>query len=115
MRYESLVEVQQEFWSRLRAEWLPAYCNDPGRCYAVEGFRADAKQVTDLDVLVRTKEKARTEFESKLKESEKKLDEVTRSVGDQSKMQARIDQLEKDVKAERTKLDEANVTIVERL
>ncbi|HJZ94099.1 MAG TPA: VWA domain-containing protein, partial [Gemmataceae bacterium] len=71
------------------------------------------KLVNDLDVLVRNKEKARTEFESKLKESEKKLDEVTRSVGDMSKMQARIDQLEKDVKAERTKLDEANVTIVD--
>src|SRR5262245_6852201 len=71
------------------------------------------KVVTELDVLVRNKEQARTEFESKLKESEKKLDEVTRSVGDQAKMQARIDRLEKDVKAERTKLDEANVTIVD--
>jgi DNA repair exonuclease SbcCD ATPase subunit len=71
------------------------------------------KQVTDLDLLVRSKEKARTDFESKLKDSEKKLDEVTRSVGDVGKMQARIDQLEKDVKAERTKLDEANVTIVD--
>jgi predicted nucleic acid-binding Zn-ribbon protein len=71
------------------------------------------KVVTELDVMVRNKEQARTEFESKLKESERKLDEVTRSVGDQAKMQARIDQLEKDVKAERTKLDEANVTIVD--
>jgi von Willebrand factor type A domain len=71
------------------------------------------KQVTDLEVLVRTKEKFRSDLESKFKESEKKLDEVTRSVGDTSKMQARIDQLEKDVKAERTKLDEANVTIVD--
>jgi hypothetical protein len=43
------VDVQQEFWHRLRAEWLPAYCNDSGRCYAAEGFRADAKQVTDAD------------------------------------------------------------------
>ena len=71
------------------------------------------KQTADLDVLVRNKEKARIEFESKLKESEKKLDEVTRSAGDMSKMQARIDDLEKEVKAERTKLDEANVTIVD--
>jgi predicted nucleic acid-binding Zn-ribbon protein len=71
------------------------------------------KVVSELDVLVRKKERARTEFESKLKESEKKLDEVTRSVGDQTKMQARIDRLEKDLKAERTKLDEANVTIVD--
>ena len=71
------------------------------------------KQVSDLEVLVRNKEKARSEFESKLKESEKKLDEVTRSVGDTGKMQARIDQLEKDIRAERTKLDEANVTIVD--
>ena len=71
------------------------------------------KQVTDLEVLVRDKEKVRTDLESKLKESDKKLDEVTRSVGDMGKMQARIDQLEKDIKAERTKLDEANVTIVD--
>lgn len=71
------------------------------------------KVVSELDVLVRSKEQARTEFESKLKESEKKLDEVTRSVGDQAKMQARIDKLEKDLKAERTRLDEANVTIVD--
>jgi predicted nucleic acid-binding Zn-ribbon protein len=71
------------------------------------------KVVSELDVLVRNKEQARTEFESKLKASEKKLDEVTRSVGDQAKMQARIDQLEKDIKAERTRLDEANVTIVD--
>src|SRR5262249_19617617 len=49
----------------------------------------------------------------KLQQSERKLDEVTRSVGDTSKLQARISQLEKDVKAERTKLDEANVTIVD--
>jgi hypothetical protein len=71
------------------------------------------KQTSDLELLVRDKDKARTEYESKLKESEKKLDEVTRSVGDMGKMQARIDRLEKDVKAERTKLDEANVTIVD--
>ncbi|HEX3147601.1 MAG TPA: VWA domain-containing protein [Gemmataceae bacterium] len=71
------------------------------------------KQKLDLDMLVRNKEKARSDFESKLKESEKKLDEATRSAGDMSKMQARIDQLEKDAKAERTKLDEANVTIVD--
>ena len=71
------------------------------------------KQVTDLEVLVRTKEKSRSDLESKFKESEKKLDEVTRSVGDMGKMQARIDQLEKDVKSERTRLDEANVTIVD--
>lgn len=43
------MDVQQEFWRRLRSEWLPAYCNDPGRCYALDGFRADAKQVTNID------------------------------------------------------------------
>ena len=48
------------------------------------------KQKTEIDALVREKEKARVAFESKLTESEKKLDEVTRNVGDQSKMQARI-------------------------
>ena len=56
---------------------------------------------------------ARSEFESKLIESEKKLDVVSRSVGDLSKMQARLSSLEKDLQAERTKLDEANVTIVD--
>jgi von Willebrand factor type A domain len=71
------------------------------------------KVVSELDVLVRNKEQARSDLESKLKSSDKKLDEVTRTVGDQTKMQARIDQLEKDLKAERTKLDEANVTIVD--
>jgi predicted nucleic acid-binding Zn-ribbon protein len=71
------------------------------------------KVVSQLDALVRTKEQARTDFESKLKESEKKLDDVTRSVGDQAKLQAKIDKLEKDLKAERTRLDEANVTIVD--
>jgi hypothetical protein len=43
------VNVQQEFWRRLKQEWLPAYCNDPDRQYDVAGFRADAKQVTDID------------------------------------------------------------------
>jgi len=71
------------------------------------------KVVSELDVLVRNKELARSDLESKLKSSDKKLDEVTRTVGDQTKMQARIDQLEKDLKAERTRLDEANVTIVD--
>src|SRR5262245_21559458 len=71
------------------------------------------KVVSELDVLVRNKEQARSDLESKLKSSDKKLDEVTRTVGDQTKMQARIDQLEKDLKAERTRLDEANVTIVD--
>jgi len=71
------------------------------------------KVVSELDVLVRNKELARSDLESKLKSSDKKLDEVTRTVGDQSKMQAKIDQLEKDLKAERTRLDEANITIVD--
>ena len=71
------------------------------------------KQKTDLDLLVRTKEKARAGFELKLTESEKKLDEVTRSLGDQLKMQARLTQLEKDLNAERTKLDQANITIID--
>lgn len=71
------------------------------------------KQVTDLDVLVRDKEKARTDLQMKLTESTKKLDEATRTVTDAGKMQARVEALEKDLKAERTKLDEANVTIVD--
>lgn len=43
------VNVQREFWHRLKREWLPAYCNDPARRYDMAGFRADAKQVTDID------------------------------------------------------------------
>jgi hypothetical protein len=71
------------------------------------------KQVTDGDLLVRAKEKARNDLESKLKESDRKLDAATRTVGDATKMQARIDQLEKDLKAERTRLDEQNITLVD--
>lgn len=71
------------------------------------------KQVTDLDVLVREKEKSRTDMAVRLKESEKKLDEVTRSTVDMSKMQAKIDALELALKAEKTKLEDANVTIVD--
>ncbi len=71
------------------------------------------KQKKDLELLVRIKEKARSEFESKLIETDKKLDDVSRTVGDQSKLQARISQLEKDIKAERTRLDQANVTIID--
>lgn len=48
--YDELrVNVQREFWRRLQTEWLPAYCNDPARRYDISGFRADAKQVTDID------------------------------------------------------------------
>lgn len=71
------------------------------------------KLQVEMEMLVRLKEKARSEIETKLIQTDKKLDVVSRTVGDQSKMQARIDQLEKDVKAERTKLDEANVTIID--
>jgi hypothetical protein len=71
------------------------------------------KQQRDLELLVRVKEKARLETEIKLTETDKKLDEVARTVGDQSKMQARVTQLEKDLKAERTRLDEANTTIID--
>jgi hypothetical protein len=46
---ELCVNVQQEFWRRLKEEWLPAYCNDPARRYDIAGFRPDAKQVTDID------------------------------------------------------------------
>jgi hypothetical protein len=43
------VNVQEEFWHRLKQEWLPAYCNDPARNYDIAGFRTDAKRVTDVD------------------------------------------------------------------
>ena len=71
------------------------------------------KQKIDFELLVRDQDKARTDLETQLKSSEKKLDEATRSVGDMAKIQARIEQMEKDIKVERTKLDEANVTIVD--
>ena len=41
--------AQQEFWSRLHAEWLPAYCNDPKRRYSVEGFSRGSVDVSDID------------------------------------------------------------------
>jgi len=43
------VNVQQEFWRRLKEEWLPAYCNDPKRHYTIEGFKTDPKKVADVD------------------------------------------------------------------
>ena len=43
------MNVQQEFWHRLKTDWLPAYCNDPARRYDIAGFRADAKKVADID------------------------------------------------------------------
>lgn len=41
--------AQQEFWGRLKEEWLPAYCNDPKRRYAIEGFNAGSKTVSEQD------------------------------------------------------------------
>lgn len=41
--------VQQEFWIRLQAEWLPAYCNDPKRRYSVEGFTGRSSSVSSAD------------------------------------------------------------------
>lgn len=43
------MDAQQEFWHRLREEWLPAYCNDPKRRYATEGFDAGSKTVSEQD------------------------------------------------------------------
>ena len=43
------MSVQQEFWRRLKEEWLPAYCNDPKRRYAIEGFTAGSKTVSEQD------------------------------------------------------------------
>jgi hypothetical protein len=43
------MDAQQEFWRRLGEEWLPAYCNDPKRQYATEGFRAGSKTVSEQD------------------------------------------------------------------
>jgi chromosome segregation ATPase len=78
-----------------------------------QSLELSKKQQRDLEMLVRVKEKARLEAEIKLTETDKKLDDVTRTIGEQSKMQARITQLEKDLKSERTRLDEANTTIID--
>jgi hypothetical protein len=43
------MDAQQEFWHRLREEWLPAYCNDSKRRYAIEGFDAGSKTVSEQD------------------------------------------------------------------
>jgi hypothetical protein len=43
------MDARQEFWRRLREEWLPAYCNDPKRRYAIEGFDAGSKTVSEQD------------------------------------------------------------------
>jgi predicted Zn-dependent peptidase len=43
------MEIQQEFWRRLKDQWPVEFCNDPARNYDIAGFRADAKKVTDAD------------------------------------------------------------------
>jgi hypothetical protein len=43
------VDIQQEFWRRLKEDWLPAYCNDPKRRYETEGFSAGSKTVSEPD------------------------------------------------------------------
>jgi hypothetical protein len=43
------MDAQQEFWCRLKEEWLPAYCNDPKRRYATEGFNAGSNTVSEQD------------------------------------------------------------------
>lgn len=41
------MDVQHEFWRRLKDEWLAAFCSAHG--YDPKGFRPDAKLVTDVD------------------------------------------------------------------
>ena len=43
------MNAQHEFWRRLNEEWLPAFCNDPNRCYSTEAFNVGSKIVTELD------------------------------------------------------------------
>ncbi len=42
-------KILNEFWRRLKEDWLPSYCNDAKRCYSVNGFKGDAKDVTAVD------------------------------------------------------------------
>lgn len=41
--------IQKEFARRLWEEWLPAFCDDPKRNYAHNGFRAETTMLTDAD------------------------------------------------------------------
>jgi hypothetical protein len=40
---------KDKFMRRLQEEWLPAYCNDPGRLYSIEGYRAKHDNLTEND------------------------------------------------------------------
>lgn len=64
------------------------------------------KQASELETLVRAKEKLQSETKAK-------LDAMSRSSSDASKLQARIDTLEEAIKSQKTRLDEANITIVD--
>jgi len=74
---------------------------------------AAKKQAEDLEVLVRNKEKLRTDAEAKLKASDARLDSMTKTASDAAKTQARLDAMELTLKAQKTQLDQANVTIVD--
>lgn len=74
---------------------------------------AAKKEARDLETLVRVKDKQKADAEAKLKSSEAKLDSMSRNATDSTKMQARINDLEQAMKAQKTQLDEANVTIVD--
>ncbi len=38
------LDAQQEFWRRLKEDWLPTYCYDPARRYDPTGFQSDTKK-----------------------------------------------------------------------
>jgi len=41
--------IQAEFSQRLTADWLPTYCHDPKRNYAIAGYKPLSNTVTPLD------------------------------------------------------------------
>ncbi len=74
---------------------------------------AAKKQADELETLVRDKDKMRTDAEAKLKASDAKLDSMTKTASDAAKAQARLDAIELAMKAQKTQLDQANITIVD--
>jgi hypothetical protein len=43
--YDPLIEFAHRLWN----EWLPTYCHDPKRGYAVAGYKANSNKVTPVD------------------------------------------------------------------
>jgi von Willebrand factor type A domain len=71
------------------------------------------KSTADLEMLVREKDKARSDAEARLKTSQAKLDDLTASTADATKAMARLRELEGELKNTKAKLEDANVQIID--